>query len=87
MKDADPKSQTELFYDLVDEIEKEYYLYFGLKTIQKGLDKDERIYDHFTLNERDHQLQFLAASDLPDEIRSMLICAHQKVFLSVKICY
>ena len=79
MKNADLTSQENMFYSLINEIEKEYYIYFGLKAIQKSLET-ERIYDHFILDSNTGQLNFLTNSDLPEEIREMILSAYQRFF-------
>lgn len=81
MKVADLQKQQELFYDLINQIEKDYHLYFGLKSIQKRLEKTESIYDHFILNPGTAILQFKENSDLPQEIRDIVISIHKRVFV------
>jgi len=86
MKNADLTSQENMFYSLINEIEKEYYIYFGLKAIQKSLET-ERIYDHFILDSTTGQLNFLTNSDLPQEIREVILSAYQKIFSPIKALY
>lgn len=80
MKVADLQKQQELFYNLINQVEKDYHLYFGLKSIQKRLEKTESIYDHFILNPKTSVLQFKEDSDLPQEIRDVIIDSYQQIF-------
>jgi hypothetical protein len=80
MKVADLQKQQELFYNLINQVEKDYYLYFGLKSIQKKLEKTESIYDHFILSPESMFLQFNTDSDLPQEIKDIIIQRYQEVF-------
>jgi ATP-dependent Lon protease len=73
-------NQEEVFYNLMNEIEKEFYLYFGLKSIQKGLDRTESILDHFKIDKKTRKLNFYLESDLPEEIKRMIVAAYQQVF-------
>ena len=50
MTAADLHKRQDLFYSVIDQVEKDYHLYFGLKSIQKKLCQTERIYDHFILS-------------------------------------
>jgi len=75
------KDQHIMFINIIDDIEKEYYLYFGLKTIQKQLDSTERIYDHFKIDRDIQLLTFNKDSDLPEEIRELVFKAFDQVFI------
>jgi len=77
-------NQEEIFYNLINGIEKEFYLYFGLKSIQKGLNRTESIYDHFKIDKKTLKLNFDMESDLPEEIRKMVVSAYQQVFLNFR---
>jgi hypothetical protein len=79
MKVADLEKQQEIFYQLINQVEIDYHLYFGLKSIQKKLDHTESIYDHFKLDPV-VGLIFNADSDLPEEIRDIIIKAYHQVF-------
>ena len=81
MRVADLQKQQEIFYDLINQVEKDYHLYFGLKSIQKRLEKTESIYDHFVLNSETSSILFKEESDLPQEIRDAIIVVHQQVFI------
>jgi len=81
MKVADLQKQQELFYSLIDQVEKDYHLYFGLKSIQKRLEKTESIYDHFNLSSDTAAIHFNPDSDLPQEIRDIIINTHHQVFI------
>jgi hypothetical protein len=80
MKVADLHKQQELFYNLINQIEKDYHLYFGLRSIQKRLDKTESIYDHFILVTEPPAIQFKEDSDLPQEIREIILQAYHTLF-------
>lgn len=77
---ADLETQQEIFQQLISQVETDYHLYFGLKSIQKRLDYTERIFDHFKLDEQ-LGLSFNEGSDLPDEIRHEIQRVYQQVFL------
>jgi hypothetical protein len=79
MKVADLEKQQEIFYQLINQVEIDYHLYFGLKSIQKRLDHTESIYDHFTLDS-EVGVVFNADSDLPEEIREIIIRTYHEVF-------
>ncbi|KIO76318.1 hypothetical protein TH53_15285 [Pedobacter lusitanus] len=81
MTAADLHKRQELFYSVIDQVEKDYYLYFGLKSIQKKLTHTESVYDHFILNHDTFELSFDKESDLPQEIRDLIISAYQETFL------
>jgi hypothetical protein len=80
MTATDLHKRQELFYSIVDQVEKDYYLYFGLKSIQKKLNQTESIYDHFILNHDNFELSFDHESDLPQEIRDLIIKAYHQTF-------
>jgi len=80
MKVADLEKQQELFYKLINEVEVDYHLYFGLKSIQKRLENIESIYDHFSLHPETSELLFKEESDLPQEIKDIIILKHHEVF-------
>jgi len=82
MTAADLRNRQELFYRLIDQIEKDYYLYFGLKSIQKGLSYTERIYDHFKFSSDTLEINFNPGSDLPQEIRDLILNEYHEVFLN-----
>ncbi|MBB6500045.1 hypothetical protein [Pedobacter cryoconitis] len=84
MTAADLRNRQELFYRLIDQVEKDYYLYFGLKSIQKGLSYTESIYDHFKLSSETLGLSFNEDSDLPQEIRDLILNEYHGVFLNEK---
>lgn len=77
---ADLEKQEEQFYNLINRVEMEYHLYFGLKSIQKKMDHTERIYDHFKLDPETFQLTFNEDSDLPQEIREVILDNYHQVF-------
>jgi hypothetical protein len=79
MKVADLEKQQEIFYQLINQVEIDYHLYFGLKSIQKKLDHTESIYDHFKLDPV-VGLIFNTDSDLPEEIRDIIIKTYDQVF-------
>ena len=81
MRVADLQKQQEIFYNLINQVEKDYHLYFGLKSIQKRLEKTESIYDHFVLNSETSSILFKEESDPPQEIRDAIIVVHQQVFI------
>lgn len=81
MTTADLHKRQELFYSAIDQVEKDYHLYFGLKSIQKKLTQTERIYDHFILNHDTFELSFDNDSDLPQEIRDLVMNAYHEIFL------
>lgn len=85
MATAELQKQQELFYNLINKIETEYHLYFGLKSIQKRLNHTESIYDHFVLNIHQPELCFKKESDLPEEIREIVLATYQQVFFEEKI--
>lgn len=68
------------FFEMINELEMDYHLYFGLKSIQKGLLKAERIYDHFKLNKETLDISFTVHSDLPQEIREKILHTYHIVF-------
>ena len=80
MKVADLQKQQELFYNLINQIELDYHLYFGLKSIQKKLDKTESIYDHFIFSADTPAIQFKDESDLPQEIRDVIMLTFKRLF-------
>jgi len=80
MRVADLQKQQELFYNLINQVEKDYHLYFGLKSIQKRLEKTESIYDHFILNPETSAIKFKDESDLPQEIRDAILVIYKEVF-------
>ncbi|MGY0040805.1 hypothetical protein [Pedobacter sp. NJ-S-72] len=82
---ADLHKRQDLFYSVIDQIEKDYHLYFGLKSIQKKLCRTERIYDHFILSHDTFELSFDNDSDLPQEIRDLIINAYHQTFLQEKV--
>jgi hypothetical protein len=75
--------QQEMFYNAINELERDYQLYFGLKSIQKGLNHIESIYDHFKLDQETNELYFLTDSDLPDEIREDIKKTYNAFFFEV----
>lgn len=81
MKVADLEKQEEQFYNLINQVEIDYHLYFGLKSIQKKLDTTERVYDHFKLDPETFELTFNEGSDLPQEIRDIIQEHHRQIFL------
>jgi len=81
MEPAEFKKLEELFYCMINKVEKEYYLYFGLKSIQKQSSCEERIYDHFILDKETQEIHFRKESDLPLEIRDIITNAYEQVFL------
>lgn len=80
MTAADVLKRQESFYTIIDQIERDYYLYFGLKSIQKKLSQTESIYDHFILEHNTFELSFDKESDLPQEIRDLIISAYHQTF-------
>jgi len=80
MATTDLHKRQELFYSVIDQLERDYYLYFGLKSIQKKLSQTESIYDHFVLNHDTFELSFDNDSDLPQEIRDLIIDAYCQSF-------
>jgi len=84
MEPTELKKLEELFYSMINKVEKEYQLYFGLKSIQKKLNTIESIYDHFNLNKETLEFRFRKESDLPQEIRTLIIEVYQQVFLEIK---
>lgn len=80
MKVADLEKQEEQFYNLINQVEIDYHLYFGLKSIQKKLDNTERIYDHFKIDPETSELTFNEGSDLPQEIKDIILEHYQKMF-------
>jgi hypothetical protein len=80
MKVADLHKQQELFYNLINQVEKDYHLYFGLRSIQKKLEKTESIYDHFILVTETPAIQFKEDSDLPQEIRDIIMQTYHTLF-------
>ncbi|QNK61832.1 hypothetical protein H7F33_14890 [Pedobacter sp. PAMC26386] len=80
MTAADLQKRQDLFYSVIDQIEIDYYLYFGLKSIQKKLSVTERIYDHFILSHDTFELSFDKESDLPEEIRDLILNAYHERF-------
>lgn len=82
MEPAEFKKLEELFYHMINKVEQEYYLYFGLRSIQKKSSCIESIYDHFTLNEETQVFSFQKGSDLPQEIRDTITHAYQQVFIA-----
>lgn len=81
MKVADLEKQQELFYNLINQVEIDYHLYFGLKSIQKRLAHIESIYDHFKLDPETFELYFNGDSDLPEEIKDIILRTHKEIFL------
>jgi len=75
--------QQKIFFSAVNEVEKDYQLYFGLKSIQKGLDKIESIYDHFRFEEETREIYFTDSSDLPEEIRVLILKAYREIFFEL----
>ncbi len=84
MEPAELKKLEQLFYNMINKVEKEYQLYFGLRSIQKKLDGVESIYDHFNLNGETLEFCFQKESDLPQEIRDNITLAYQEIFLATK---
>lgn len=80
MTAVDLQKRQKLFYSIIDQVEKDYHLYFGLKSIQKRLSQTERIYDHFILDHQSFELSFYPESDLPQEIRDLILNAHYETF-------
>ena len=80
MKVADLETKKEIFHQLISQVENDYRLYFGLKSIQKKLDYTESIYDHFQLDAEDG-LTFNEESDLPKEIRDEVLQVYGQVYL------
>jgi len=85
MEATDQQNLRELFYSTINKIELDYSLYFGLKSIQKGLSHIESIYDHFKLDVETLEFGFKLESDLPEEIRSSVCHAYEDVFLAQKV--
>lgn len=81
MKVADLETQQELFYHLINQVERDYHLYFGLKSIQKGLDRTESIYDHFVFDHDNFELSFNSDSDLPQEIKDHILEVYHQIFM------
>ena len=79
MTAVDLQKRQELFYSIIDQVEKDYHLYFGLKSIQKRLSQTERIYDHFILDQS-FGIFFYPESDLPQEIRDLILDARNQTF-------
>lgn len=80
MDTVNVQTQQKSFFEMINELEMDYHLYFGLKSIQKGLLKAERIYDHFKLNMETLDLSFSVHSDLPQEIRERILYTYHTVF-------
>lgn len=80
MTAVDLQKRQKLFYSIIDQVEKDYHLYFGLKSIQKRLSQTERIYDHFILDHQSLEISFYPESDLPQEIRDLVLDAHHQTF-------
>lgn len=75
--------QQEIFFSTINDVEKDYQLYFGLKSIQKGLDQIESIYDHFKFDKETCELYFTEGSDLPEEIRVLILKAYHEIFFEL----
>lgn len=76
--------QQEMFYNAINELERDYQLYFGLKSIQKGLNHIESIYDHFKLDQDTNELYFMDNTDLPDEIKAQITKSYNEFFFELK---
>lgn len=86
MTAVDLQKRQKLFYSIIDQVEKDYHLYFGLKSIQKRLSQTERIYDHFILDHQSFKISFYPESDLPQEIRDLILDAcHQTFSEQIKV--
>lgn len=75
--------QQEMFYNAINELERDYQLYFGLKSIQKGLNHIERIYDHFRIDPDTRELYFIDNSDLPEEIKGLILKTYNGFFFEL----
>lgn len=84
MNAAKGQTQQEQFLQMINEVEKDYHLYFGLKAIQKGLLHPESICDHFRLDNETCAFCFRDESDLPQEIREIILHAYQCIFIKGK---
>ena len=80
MRMANLRAQQDLFNQLINRVETSYHLYFGLKSIQKGLMQPESIHDHFNFDCETCVFCFREGSDLPQEIREVILQAYQQVF-------
>lgn len=81
---SDMQAQQTLFNQLINEVENNYHLYFGLKSIQKGLVQPERIHDHYNFDCETCVFCFREESDLPQEIREIVFQTYCRVFKSAK---